>query len=220
MSVLGTDIARIEGAAKVTGRARYAVEHATAGTLHGWIVQSTIPLGRITDIDVEAVLALPGVRAVVTHTNAPRVSDAGDGELFLLQDNRVSYRGQAVAVVVADSSAQAREAAFRLQVSYLEESPGDLRLSTDHPALYDPAKLNAGFPADSDRGDPDAGFDAAAAVVDRTYRTPAEFNNPMEPHGLVADWDPSGGGLSTVDSTQGTSASRTTLAKLFDLDPT
>ena len=87
-------VSRIEGVAKVTGQARYAAEFALAGLAYGWVVQSTIARGPVHSIDAAAVLGMPGVLAVITHQNAVPLQVVDDGELLVLQDRQVHYRGR------------------------------------------------------------------------------------------------------------------------------
>jgi xanthine dehydrogenase YagR molybdenum-binding subunit len=216
-SIIGAPLERVESRDKVTGAARYAYEELGEGAaLYGWIVQSRIARGRIRRMDASAVRALPGVVAVITHENAPRLEEVDDAELLVLQSDRISYRGQPIGVVVARTIETAREAAGLLRAEYDEED-ADGELTPEHPGLYAPEKVNPGYPTDSEIGYPDAGFATAATVVDATYATPAEFNNPMEPHATIATW--SDDGLELVESTQGSSATQAQIAQLFALDP-
>jgi xanthine dehydrogenase YagR molybdenum-binding subunit len=216
VSTLGTPVARVEGDQKVTGTARYAFEHTPDAVLYGWPVQATVATGAVAAINVDDVRRLPGVRDVLTAANAPHLEDAGDGELLVLQSDAVAYRGQIIALVLADSFDAAREAAASVRVEYRAEQP-DLVLTETHPKLYAPEKVNAGFPTDSDEGDVDAALATAHVAIDHTYSTPALFNNPMEPHATVAVWQD--GRLDLIDSSQGTSAVQATLATLFSLQP-
>jgi xanthine dehydrogenase YagR molybdenum-binding subunit len=212
---VGRPVSRIEGAAKVTGQARYAAEFPLAGLAYGWVVQSTIARGRVQSIDVETVLGMPGVLAVITHENALPLQVVDDGELLVLQDEQVHYRGQIVALVVATALEQARAGADALPVRY-EAEPHDVLLSADHPGLFAPDHVNPNFPTDTLTGDVEAGLARAEVVVDQTYSTPAEHNNPMEPHATTAYWD--GGRLTVYDSNQGATRVHQTLVQLFGLD--
>lgn len=215
MSVLGHDHVRVDGRDKVTGVARYAVEKRPDDALHAWAVRATVPRGRVVSVDAESALAVPGVVEVLTWRNAPRLQDAGDDELQVLQDDRVAYRGQVVALVVAETLEVARETAATLDVRY-ETEPHDVGLTIDHPGLYAPEQANAGADTDSARGDVEEGLASSAHVVEAVYETPALFNNPMEPHATVAWWED--GALRMVDSTQGTTPTAQTMATLFGLD--
>ncbi|GAA2397283.1 xanthine dehydrogenase family protein molybdopterin-binding subunit [Nonomuraea africana] len=213
---VGTALNRVEGMEKVTGRARYAFEHSPDDLAYAVPVQATIARGEIRAMDVQKAHTVPGVIAVIWHGNAPRLAPADNAELAVLQSARVAYRGQYVAVVVAENLEAAREAARSLSVEYAGE-PHDTELRADHPRLYRPDQVNGGYPTDSEHGDPDAALEAAPILVDATYSTPAEHNNPMEPHATVARWD--AGGLTLYDSTQGASSVRATLAALFTMPP-
>ena len=119
-------------ARKSRGRPGYAAEFNQPGQVYAMIVGSTAGLGRVTKIDAEPVLRLPGVIAVLSHENAPRLAygphkgpiDPAVGErLHVLQDDRIRFYGQPVAVVVADTAEQASHAAAALRVTYASETP-------------------------------------------------------------------------------------------------
>ncbi|ARF58121.1 xanthine dehydrogenase family protein molybdopterin-binding subunit [Streptomyces gilvosporeus] len=215
-SPLGEPLVRREGREKVTGAARYAAEHTPPGCAYAWPVPATIARGRITDLDTTAALALPGVHAVLTHLDAPRLAAPGDRTLAVLQDDRVPHRGWYVALVVADGLETARAAAEEVHVTY-EPEPHDARLTPDHPGLYEPALANGLYPATRERGDVEAAFAAAPATVDATYTMPPLHNHPMEPHASTARW--THGHLTVHDSSQGATKVRDDLAALFGLGP-
>jgi xanthine dehydrogenase YagR molybdenum-binding subunit len=213
---IGAPVRRIEGRAKVTGAARYAVEHDPGEVAYGWIVQAQVARGKITDIDDAEARSQPGVLHVLWHGNAPRLEEVSDAELAVFQEPRVAYRGQIVAAVVADNPEAAREAARLVRVKVHEE-PHDVGLRADHPHLYKPDKVNPSFPSDTDKGDVDAALARAEVTIDHTYSTPAYHNNAMEPHATLARWD--GDRLTVYDSNQGAAAHRAPLAKAFGLEP-
>ena len=212
---VGAPVNRVEGKAKVTGEARYAAEFPLTRLAYGWVVQATIARGRVLSVEEEAGMRMPGVLAVITHGNAPRLQVIDDGELLVLQDEQVHYRGQTVALVVASTLEQARAAADALRVSYAAE-PHDVLLSADHPRLYAPDHVNPNYPTDTLTGDVEAGMARAEVTVDETYSTPAEHNNPMEPHSSTAQWD--GDRLTVYDSNQGATRVHQQLAQVFGLD--
>ena len=184
---IGAAIDRVEGRAKVTGQAKYAYEYHQDEVAYGAMIQSTIAKGTIRHVDPGAALELPGVHAVLWHGNAPRLHEVSDAELEVLQSDKVSYRGQIVAAVIADSYETARQAERLVQIEYAQE-PHDVLLRADHPGLYKPDKVNPNYPADTADGDFDTAFAAAEVTIDCTYETPAEHNNPMEPHATLAVW--------------------------------
>ncbi|MFF5389424.1 MULTISPECIES: xanthine dehydrogenase family protein molybdopterin-binding subunit [unclassified Streptomyces] len=211
-----TGAVRRDARQKVTGEARYAADRTPPGCLHACPVPATVARGRVTAVHADAVLELPGVRAVLTHENAPRLGEADDPTLLLLQDDRVPHRGWYVAVVVADTPETAREAAEALAVDYAAEDH-DVLLSADHPDLYTPEEANGGHPAVRERGDFDAAFAASPVRLDATYSMSALHNHPMEPHASTAHWEDDG--LTVYDSSQGASTVRDVLAGLFELPP-
>lgn len=110
-TALGAPVERREGREKVTGTARYAAEQPRPGRAHAWPVPASIARGRVTGIDTAAALAVPGVLAVLTHQNAPRLSEPEDPTLGVLRDSRVPHRGWFVALVVGETLEAARAGA-------------------------------------------------------------------------------------------------------------
>ena len=213
---LGSPAQRIEAHEKVTGAARYAYEHPREDAAYGWIIGATVARGTIRSIDAAPALSAPGVIAVLTHENAPELQAVPDGELSILQSPEVSYRGQIVGAVVAETLEAAREAASLVRIDYNDDSH-DVVLTPEHPKLYKPDVVNPRFPTDTEQGDFDAAFARAAVQLDATYITAATHNNPMEPHATMAVWD--GGGLTLYDSTQGAPSARDGVAKVLGLEP-
>lgn len=215
-SAVGQDLERVEGVEKVRGTAPYAYEHPFENPAYLHPVQATIARGRVRGIDVSRAEALDGVLAVLTSRNAPRLADTSDGELAVLQSDSVGFRGQYVAAVVAETPETARHAADLVAVDY-ETEAADARWRADHPERYAPEKVNAGAVTDTDEGDVEAALTQAAVVVDATYTTPQEHNNPMEPHTSVALWH--GGTLTLHESTQGPHPAHQQLAPVLGLEP-
>jgi xanthine dehydrogenase YagR molybdenum-binding subunit len=211
-AALGAPVVRREGPDKVTGRARYAVEHRLPGLAHAWPVTARVASGRVLRIDASPALATPGVVAVLTHENAPRLAEPDDPTLAVLQDAHVPHRGWVVALVVAESPEAAREGAGVVEVEYLVQDH-DALLTPDRPDAYVPEKANGGHPALREHGDPDAEFAASPVRVDTAYRVPPLHNHPMEPHASTARW--TDGRLEAWCSSQGTTKVRRTLAAMF-----
>ncbi|OZE28569.1 xanthine dehydrogenase [Rhodococcus sp. 05-2255-1e] len=213
---IGRSIQRTESVDKVTGRARYAAEQPPiAGQVYAWYVPATVPVGTVEN--VELADGGPSVHSLLWHGNAEKLGDVEDAELHVLQSNSVAYRGQIVAVVLADTLQAARAAAARVQVRYADVRSPDNTLSADHSSLYAPESVNAGFPTDVTVGDPDAALTTAEHVVDNWYSTAPMHNSPMEPHATTAQW--SDGVLTVWDSTQAPSGVQGDLATAFGLEP-
>lgn len=200
MTIIGQPLARVDGRAKVTGAARYAADFNQQGQAFAVIVSATIGLGRVTRIDSAEVEGMPGVLAVITYRNAPRLPygphksyiDPAAGErLHVLQDDRVRFHGQPVAVVVAETLDDAERAAAALRISYESErpivDPSDPKVA---PVIPEAAtRPGTRIHADKARGDADAGLARAAVKIDAAYDIARENHNPMEPHATVAAWN-------------------------------
>jgi xanthine dehydrogenase YagR molybdenum-binding subunit len=193
-NVIGKPLPRVDGRAKVTGSARYAADFNQQDQVYAVIVHSTVGLGRITGIDSAAVSSMPGVLAVITHLNAPRLAyephtgpiDPAVGErLHVLQDDRVRFYGQPVAVVVADTLDEAERAAAALHVTYAADRPV---VDPSDPKARAIVPEAADMEADKGRGDADGALARAPVKVDATYDMARENHNPMEPHATVAAW--------------------------------
>ncbi len=217
---------RVEGRLKVTGQARYVAEHAAdlyPNLRHAVIVGATIAAGRIDAIDTAAAEAAPGVEAVLTHLNAPRLQPvpifplgpAGEGRPPL-QDDLIAYGGQAVAVVVARTPEQAQAAADLIAVRYVaspHHTTWELVSGEAQPQPL-PPPLAARF--DLTRGDVEAALARAAHVVQTTADTPGHSQSAMELAATVAAPD-GAGGLVVHDSTQWVLGCRNMLARQLGL---
>jgi xanthine dehydrogenase YagR molybdenum-binding subunit len=215
--LIGAGIDRIDGPAKVRGTAPYAYEHDPGEPIaHLAVVQSTVNRGRISRLDPTRAEGMPGVIAVLTPANAPRLSGNLASDLPVLQSLDVHYQGQVVAAVVAETSEIAKAAVGAVVVEYAAEPP-DVALSADRTDLYAPGKLMAGFDTDSVIGDVDAALSAAAVTVDATYETPTQHNNPIEMHTSMARWD--GDSLTLWDANQGPHNIQRDLVEGFGIEP-
>lgn len=214
---VGVARTRVEGHDKVTGAARYASEIPFTDLAHGWLVLSTVARGRVTGIDDAAVRAMPGVLTVLHHGNAPRVSADFMGALGrpdpiveAFQHDRVPHTGWPVALVVAETPEQAREAAEALTVSY-ETEPHDVAFGPDRPGMYTPEGK------ETTKGDLAAQLAASDVVFEATYTTPEQHHSAMEPHAVTVRWDD--GRLEVFDANQGSKWVADDLARIFSLDP-
>jgi xanthine dehydrogenase YagR molybdenum-binding subunit len=220
--VLGQGIVRKDGVLKVTGGATYTSDNRLPRMAYASLVRSTIPAGRIDHIDAGPARAAPGVLAIVTHENAPRLHPPGGlltgGEFaehfFPLQEPEIYFWGQYVAVVVADTLERAEDAAARVRVSY---TPAPFETDMEnHPAeIYEPSRYLVTQKLQIARGDVEAGKAAAEVSVHETYRTPYLNHNPMEPHATVADW--TDGKLTIYEPTQWVMGLRSVVSKSFAL---
>lgn len=213
---LGNPATRREGWEKLTGKARYAAEYALPDRAYAWPVPATVARGRVTAVDTADALALPGVLAVLTPFDAPRLGSADDPTLRVLQDPDVPHSGWYVALAVAETAEAARAAASALRVAY-DTEPHDTVLHTGHPAAYTPEQVNGGYPAHREQGDAAAAYAASLVRVDCSYAVSPLHNHPMEPHAATAHWEAGTDTLTVYDSSQGSGFVRSTLAALFEL---
>jgi xanthine dehydrogenase YagR molybdenum-binding subunit len=186
--VIGIPHDRIDGPAKVTGSAPYAYErHDVApNAAYGWIVGSAIAKGSIKTIDTRDALAAPGVFAVVTHENAGVLGKGKMNTAHLLGGPKIEHYDQALALVVAKTLEQARDAARLVRIDYAQE-PGKFELAAEKDAAIKPKDI-FGSPADTAVGDFSGAFDKAQVKIDRTYTTPDHSHAMMEPHATTAAW--------------------------------
>jgi xanthine dehydrogenase YagR molybdenum-binding subunit len=198
---IGPSRNRVDGRLKVTGAAKYAVEFAMPNCLQAWPVESNIAKGKITAIDTKAAEAIPGVAAVLTHLNAPKLnnpigkeerSDGSGGirneQRFPLADTEVHYAGQYVALVIAETLEQARHAANHVGVTYAPETPV-LTMEAAQRGAEKPRK-NKEEPLQVNKGDVAAAMNRDDLTwAEAYYSTPTETHNPIEMSGTIAVWE-------------------------------
>ena len=118
---------RVDGRAKVTGKARYIAEHKLPGLLYGYLVQSTVAKGSITSIDTAEAEKQPGVKLIVSHKNAPKLvvpdRPLGSRPFYPFTSADVYFNAQPIAVVVASSFEEARYAASLVKITYSSQKP-------------------------------------------------------------------------------------------------
>jgi xanthine dehydrogenase YagR molybdenum-binding subunit len=210
--LVGAGVDRVDGPRKVTGAAPYPTDVDLPNLAHAVLVRATIAAGRIKSINTGPAQRAPGVLAVITHHNAPRLGRGPATAIGLpppppLQDDRVLYHGQYVAVVVAATAGQATAAARLIEADYEAAEP---LLDLDDPRVE---VVTNPWGLDQQRGDAAAGLASAAVRVEATFTTPDETNNPMGLFATVAAWD--GDSLTVHDATQWPVAVRATLAAVF-----
>lgn len=216
MAKIGLPLDRVDGRQKVTGGARYAAEHNREDVTYGVLVMSTIPNGTIRTIDTAAALKSPGVLAVITNLNAPKLNvpqqqsgNLAEQHLVPLQDGTIHYLGQRIAIVIGETLEQATRGAELVRVAY-DSAPA----RTDLLQHRGDAK-ERGQQAHFAKGDADAALATALVKIDQTYRTPYEHHNPLEAHSIIAAWD--GDHLTLYDSSQNIFATQRLMAQLFGI---
>ncbi len=220
-SNIGQPLTRRDGILKVTGAAKYAADRHPPGLLYAVLAASSIARGRVAFLDIAAAKAHPGVVEVITPANRPALARDPDEKadfftfrLDLLQNDRVRYANQPIAIVIATTLEAATQGATLLAPRYKTEPA---RVGLDATESFVPPTVGPGFPAQTHHGDVDAALACAAKTVAATYETAAQYHNPMEPHAIVAAWD--GDTLSIDTPSQGLAIGQARLAGLFGIAP-
>ncbi|GAC1340046.1 MAG: xanthine dehydrogenase family protein molybdopterin-binding subunit [Acetobacteraceae bacterium] len=220
-SSIGQPLTRRDGVLKVTGAARYAADHHPEGMVYAVLAVSSIARGRVTGLDVAAAKAHPGVLEVMTPANKPTLAQDPDAKtnpfafrMELLQNDRVRYVNQPIAVVIGATLEAATEGALLLAPRY-EAEPARAELESAESCT--PPAVGVGNPAEARHGDVEAGLAAASTRIEATYETPAQYHNAMEPHAIVAAWD--GDTLSIDTPSQGMAMAQARIAGLFGIAP-
>ena len=214
---------RVDGVAKVTGRARFSAEHKFENLAYAVMVGSTIARGAIKSMSIKEAMNAPGVLDVIYYLNCPPVPGykpdykAKNQSLILsglnvFYNNLIFYNGQPIAIVVADTYERAVYAASLIRVDYIKEEP-----TTDFEKGMQSAKPLSGNPSRSvfKRGEEDA-WKNAEVKLEVEYIVPAETHNPMEMHATIAVWD-GDDKLTVYDKSQGPKNTQNDLRLLFDI---
>ncbi|WP_456622262.1 MULTISPECIES: xanthine dehydrogenase family protein molybdopterin-binding subunit [unclassified Bradyrhizobium] len=220
---VGTPTSRVDGRAKVTGAAKYAGEFPADGLVHGFVVASTIPSGRIARLDPAEALKVKGVLDVFTHANRPPLADNDEawkdevapeqGSPFRpLYDDTIKFNGQPIALVVAENWETAKFAATLVRVEYQEDQAFATDLEAERSKAAEVEKPH------KPRGDAPAALAGAAVRHEADYFIPTEHHNPMELFATTAVWN-GDGRLTVYDKTQGVQNVQKFLCGVFDKKP-
>lgn len=215
--VIGQPLRRVDGRQKVTGQARYAAEHPVPACVHGVLVTSPIAAGRIAHLDTSAAAQAPGVLAIVSHLNAPKVPGyetpqpdkrVEGQQLRVFFDAEIHFSNQPVALAIATTLEQAQHAATLVRVEYAPTTP-HTNIEKNLNNSYTPKKSE-----NYTRGQPQA-YKTAPVQVAHEYQTPLQVHNPMEMHAAIAEWR--GNQLTVWNKTQAPSLAQQDLMKLWAL---
>ena len=236
LTQVGRSVPRLEGQAKVTGRAEYVHNLRLPGMLYGKIVRSTIAHGRIVKLDISAARALDGVHRVVTVDDVLKVVPSPFyGPAFhdqpILAAGKVHYVGEPVAVVLA-ADPHVAEAAAQSIVAEYDDLPAvfdEVEAMTSAAIVHDVLKPAGTFPDLKHlqgktntnvaldfhlrRGDPARGFAEADHVFEHTFRTQQVLHLPLEPFVSIAEVTDAG--LTIHTASQSPSFVRIEIARLL-----
>ena len=256
MTKIGTPQTRQDGRLKVTGAATYSAEFDVPGVTYAALVLSPVSSGRVRGFDLAAAKKAPGVLTILTHQNMPALKElnptvgadggAGPGEdRTPMRDDKITYNGQIIALVVADTLDHARHAA-NLIVADIEEtkpfldmertvlvktedkagsagkdagqSAAESEKKAPPPKIgtrVAPEKRGSGEEAQLQRGNPSGAMAGATHRITAQFSTPHEHHNPIEPHAIIALWK--GDELTAYISCQSTKSPQRVLAHVFGL---
>jgi xanthine dehydrogenase YagR molybdenum-binding subunit len=221
--LVGAPVSRLDGPVKVLGRAHYAADRPMPGMVYAALAFSTIAKGRIAVLDTRDAEAAPGVVLVMTYRNAPRLEPTprfmtqqkafGGDDLAVMQDDRIHWNGQPIALVLAETQDQADHAVSLIRAGYEAESAitsfASAKAQGTKPGTFQ------GEPLKLEIGDAEAALAAALHQVDAIYRTPRQSHNPIELHAVTLAWV--GDELTLHDASQGVAHMAWTLAEIFGI---
>ena len=212
---------RVDGADKVTGKAKYTAEHSLPNMAYAVFVTSTIAKGSIKSIDISKALTMPGIIDIIYYENCPpvpgynpnadqRPKNVSEWRGYkVLYDNKVRFYGQPIALVVADSFENANAAIRFVKADYDIEK---FETNFDK-ARLDPANLKS--PVNYKRGT-EKKFKEQAFFIEQEYNIPIEVHNAMELFATIAYWEGEDK-ITLYDKTQGPKSTQSTIARTFGL---
>jgi xanthine dehydrogenase YagR molybdenum-binding subunit len=203
---------RIDARDKVRGATQYAADIQFAGLLYAMLVPSRIAKGRMTALPTEAALRVPGVVRVLTPDDfpAPPPSGGKDGPPPPppTLETKIAYRGQPVALVVAQTLEAAIEGAEAIHPSFDDEP---------FSCLIDSAGAQPEPTEDVTAGDATRALAGAATTIDAAYESPTQHHNPIELLATTAVWE--NGRLTIYECSQGVNVTKHSVAGALRLDP-
>jgi xanthine dehydrogenase YagR molybdenum-binding subunit len=221
---VGRPVSRLDGPLKVQGKVPFAAEYPLEGMLYAAILFSPISKGRVTTLDTTEAEAAPGVIAVMTHRNAPRMAPMplfltsnkafGGNDLPVMQDDRIYWNGEPVAVVLAETQEQADHAVSLIHATY--QADPAVTVYADAKAKGTAPGMFMGQPLRREIGDAAKALTAADHRVDHVYTTPRHSHNAIELHAVTAAWE--GDRLRVHDASQAVAHAAWSLAQMFGID--
>jgi aerobic carbon-monoxide dehydrogenase large subunit len=228
---IGSPVERIEDLRFLRGRGEFVGDLRRDGMLHAAILRSPIAHGRLRGLDATAARAIPGVRAVITSAEigaAPRIPlrllPLPGTERFLqpvIAADRVRYVGEPIAVVLADSPALAEDGVGAIALDIEELPPVADRLVSGRQEilLFEESGTNLAMTFTGVSGDADAAFRDAPYVRRESFQVQRYTALPMEPRGVLAEWDTTQGRMTVLGAAKVPFFNRDTLAGMLGLSP-
>jgi carbon-monoxide dehydrogenase large subunit len=236
----GRDALRSEDEPLLVGRGRFTDDLAADGAAHAAFVRSPVGHGLVRSVDLAAAARMPGVIAIFTGNDLARdgvgpippavlLPGRGGTQMFgaampVLASGRVRYVGEPLVIVVAETAAQAQDAADAVALA-IDALPAasdvERAVVAGAPAIWDEAPDNICLDwEDGDAPAVDAAFARAAYVARLRLLDTRVAPSPIEPRAAIAAWDPAPGRYTLTAGTQGVALVRKILAEsVFKLPP-
>jgi carbon-monoxide dehydrogenase large subunit len=231
---VGSPVERLEDFRFLRGRGQFVDDLARDNLLHAVILRSAVAHGRIRSIDPRAALARPGVHAVITAADIGASTGSAIPTIPLRQESspafkpfeqpviahdKVRYVGEPLAVVLAESAAAAEDAldAIALEIESLPAVVDSAGAGKNDILLFEGARSNLALTLTGVRGDADAAFERAGYVRREHFKVQRHGAVPMEPRGLLAEWDAALGRLTVSGAAKVAFLNRRVLAKQMGL---
>lgn len=219
---MGSSVMRSDAHIKVTGRAKYASDFPVSNPVYAYLVVSSIAKGKITDLDVSAAISIAGVLHIMTYKNTVAPADidlfskGGHASTTIqpLRGPEIRHDGEIVAVVLAETYEVAREAANKVRVTYIAETPSG-SLESKGVTLEDAVNVSPRH-KDPKIGDAVTALGSAGVKVEQEYSTPAQHHNPIELFSTTCEWQ--GDELTVYEPSQFVTGLSAGLAKQLSTD--
>ncbi|MBV8507734.1 MAG: xanthine dehydrogenase family protein molybdopterin-binding subunit [Alphaproteobacteria bacterium] len=226
---IGAPVERVEDLRFLRGRGEYVADLVREGMLHAAVLRSPVAHGRIRALDKAPALAIRGVHAVITAAEigtVPRIplrlQASPATEPFrqpVIASDSVRYVGEPIAVVLADSAAIAEDGVEAVALD-IAELPvvGDRHVSgRGEMLLFEEAGTNLAMKFTAFRGDADAAFRTAGYTRRARFSVQRHTALPLEPRGLLAEWDATTGRLTVMGAAKVPHFNRRTVAAMMGL---
>src|SRR5499426_1136789 len=238
---IGRPLERIEDLRLLRGRGQYVGDLAPEGALHAVVLRSSVAHGLIRRIDTAAARARPGVHAVITAQDIAQhiaqdlaapipvmpmrqepTPQLKPYEQPVIAHGKVRYVGEPLALVVAESAAIAEDALDHIEVDIepLAAVADRDTARANRSILFDATGTNLAITVTAVRGEADAAFKRAPYVRRETFSVQRHAAVPMEPRGLLAEWDAAGGCLTVYGAAKVAFLNRRILAQQMQLPET
>ena len=233
---MGAAVLRVEDSAFITGKGRYTDDIQPEGVLHGYVLRSPVAKAGFTLGSLDEARAAPGVRLVLTGADIGHIADLKSGVMQKQPDgtraptrdipalcrDKVQCVGDAVAFVVADSRAQAQDAAELIEVDYEAEDAASgtaVALDPDTPLVWPELGSNRAFEHHTgDKAKSDAAFAEAAHVTRIEFVNNRLVCNYMEPRGALGEWNEAEDRFVLTTGSQGVHSMQKIIADVFGID--